>query len=109
LSICQHIDYMNVVSAASVVFTTLRVLAAVLYLALALAFRRGGVFSRPLRWFLLAEGLTVLTFSSDPLRAEVVRSTYPWIYALFLAPVLALIPLLYLAARADRRALGSAS
>jgi hypothetical protein len=61
------------------------------------------VFSRPLRWFLLAQGLAVFTFSSDPIRAEMVRSDYPWIYALFILPVLALIPLLYLAARASHR------
>jgi AraC-like DNA-binding protein len=89
------------VNTAGVVFTTLRILGAVLYLALALAFRAGRVFSRPLRWFLLAQGLAVLTFSSNPLRAELVRSTYPWIYAIFLLPVLALFPLLYLAARAS--------
>jgi AraC-like DNA-binding protein len=87
------------VNTAGVVFTTLRILGAVLYLALALAFRAGRVFSRPLRWFPLAQGLAVLTLSSNPLRAELVRSTLPWIYALFLAPVLALFPLLYLAAR----------
>jgi AraC-like DNA-binding protein len=99
---------MNVVNTAAVVFTTLRILGAVLYLALAIAFQAGRVFSRPLRWFLLVQGLAVLTFSSDPMQAEVVRSAYPWIYILFLLPVLSLFPLLYLAARAEWRTAGPA-
>jgi hypothetical protein len=99
---------MSVTDTAGVVFTTLRILGAVLYIALALAFRTGRVFSRPLRWFLLAEGLAVLTFSSDPLQAEILRSTHPWIYALFLLPVLALFPLLYLGVRATGRITGTA-
>ena len=37
------------------------------------------------------------------------RSTYPWIYVLFLLPVLALFPLLYLAAQASRSTAGSAA
>jgi AraC-like DNA-binding protein len=88
----------------SVVLTTLKILGGVLYAALALAFRAGRVFSRPLRWFLLCQGLAVLRFSTDPSQAEGLRSSQPWLYVLFVLPVLALFPLLYLAAREGRAA-----
>jgi hypothetical protein len=77
-----------------VVLTTLKIRSGVLYAAL--AFRAGRVFSRPLRWFLLCQGLAVLRFSTDP--------SQPWLDVLFVLPVLALCPLLYLAARVGRAA-----
>ena len=79
-----------------VVLTTLKILGAVLFFALAAAFRFGRVFSGWFRFFLIVQGITVLSYNQDVSDILAVRTDHPAGYALGTLPFIVLIPPLFL-------------